>query len=110
MVPVPDAHLADAAVSARFPAPAEEPRAWAGSEAPAGSASVESLQLWAKEVFGYGAPPLSGGVDLTMVATSADANAECEVDEASALGLHAACTALVAYTEEAKAAEATPEQ
>ena len=111
-VPTPGAHLADTAISARFPAPAEdaEPPSWAGAEPPAGSASVESLQQWAKETFGYGTPPLSGGVDLALLATSADANTECEIDDAIALGLHNACAALVAYTEEAKAAAVAPEE
>jgi len=91
-----------AALSARFPAPAEdaEPPAWVGATAPAGSATPEGLHAWAKATFGHSAPPLPGPVDMELLKRCADAAEAVELDEAAATGLFQACAALVSYTAE----------
>ena len=100
-----------AAVSSRFPVPpedAETPFAWAAEDAavPEGTATVDNLKAWAKATFGYGAAPLPGAVDLALLAKSADAAQDIEIDAEAALGLYQACTQLVPFTVEAQQAAA----
>lgn len=97
-----------ASLSARFPAPAEdaEPPVWAaeGAVAPAGAVTIEGLREWAKATFGYGAPALEGALDLPTFGQCAS-GAECEVDEAKASGLYAACVKLASHAVEPSAEE-----
>ena len=112
-----------AAVSARFPPPAEAgeeeaepppPQPWAaeGALAPVGTATAESLTAWAAAAFGYGSAIVKAhGAELTLallVAAAAAAEEECEVDEAKGAALYAACVLLVDFTEEVK--EPPPEE
>jgi len=108
-----------AAVSARFPAPPEDaeeaapPFPWTAEDAaaPSGTVTPDGLTAFAKGAFGFGAPLLDAhaGLSLTLlVSAAAPAEQECEVDEANARGLYAACCLLIDYTEEAKTALEQP--
>jgi len=101
-----------AAVSARFPAPAEEaetPQVWAaeGATVPEGVIAMEGLKAWAKATWGYGATSLPGYVSLNLFGKAADAAEEnIELDEELASGIYAACVALASHV---VVAEPTPE-
>jgi len=96
-----------AALSARFPAPAEdaEQPAWVGAPAPSGSLPADGLHAWAKAAFGHSAAPLPGSIDMAQFGRCADAAEACEIDEPMAAGLHAACVLLTDYAAEAEAGE-----
>ena len=101
-MPIPSLD-ADAAISARFPAPAEdaaEPQPWAaeGATAPEGPVTMDGLKAWARVTFGYGAAALAGDVDLKTLGRCADAAEDnLELDDAMASGLYAACVALMGH-------------
>ena len=107
-----------AAALARFPPPPEEveegapPMPWAaeGFAAPTGTVTADSLVSWAKDSFGYGAALAAShaGLSLALLVSAASGDEAVEVDEGGALGMHAACEALSAYTEESK--EPPPEE
>ena len=104
-----------AAVAAKFPAPPEveegaeppPPPVWAaeGAASPEGTATPESLDAWAVAAFGYGsALAKEHGAELTLalLAAAAAPDEPCDLDEAKAAALYAACVLLVDYTEEVK--------
>lgn len=104
-----------AAVSSHFPPPAEPseeegaepppPQAWAVEDAasPTGTATAESLAAFAAAAFGYGAPLLKEhGPELSLELLVGASGPECELDEAKAVALYAACLRLVDFTEEVK--------